>query len=131
MLKDEQLTQNFNRKEFKCRCGCGLDKISLEIVNRLQVIRDIIEEPMFISSACRCPTHNKNEKGKDDSYHLEKNGCKAVDWTIKDKDKLRRFATFMEDKWSGGFHYYPEKTLPNGAIQKAFIHSDTGPRRRW
>lgn len=122
MKNNSQITENFTRKEFACKCGCGLNRIHVGIVNRLQVFRDILIEPIFIRSGCRCPTHNRNEEGTEDSFHLEKNDCKAVDWTIGDKDKLRRFATHMEDKWSGGWHYYPEEK---------FVHSDIGPRRRW
>ena len=119
---NDQLTTNFFRSEFCCRCGCGLDNIDIGIVNRLQVFRDILKEPIIINSACRCPEHNKKVGGKPESYHLKKNGCKAIDWTIKDKEKLRRFGAFMDELWSGGWHYYPEEK---------FIHSDTGPRRRW
>lgn len=119
---NDQLTVNFNRKEFKCRCGCGLDNIDIGMVNRLQVFRDILQVPIRINSACRCVQHNKNEGGQSDSYHLERNGCRAIDWTIDDKNKLRRFGIHMEDKYNGGWHYY---------LEEGFIHSDSGQRRRW
>ena len=113
------LTENFSRAEFACKDGCGFDRIDIGIVHRLQMCRDIINEEIIIKSGCRCGRHNINIGGEPNSYHLQ---GKAADWTIKDLDKLRRFGVFMEDKWSGGWHYYADQN---------FIHCDTGPRRRW
>ena len=36
----EQLTKNFKRSEFACKCGCGFDDIDLKLVNIIQIIRD-------------------------------------------------------------------------------------------
>ena len=33
------LTDNFSRSEFACKCGCGADAISLDLVERLQLLR--------------------------------------------------------------------------------------------
>lgn len=118
----DDMTPDFNRVEFACRCGCGLDSINLGIVERLQVCRDILQEPLIILSGCRCPEHNQKVGGASGSLHTAAGGMKAVDWTIKDKDKLRRFGIFLDDKWNGGWHYYP---------QQHFIHSDIGLKRRW
>lgn len=116
------LTENFSRKEFTCKCGCGLDCIDVGAVNRLQVFRDILQEPIYVNSGCRCPAHNEKVGGGLKSLHLEKNGCKAVDWTIKDREKLRRFGMFMDGLYSGGWHYYE---------MEKFIHSDVGGKQRW
>lgn len=113
------MTQNFKRSEFSCKCGCGYDEVSDELMGRMQVVRDIILEPITILSGCRCTKHNKKIGGEPNSYHLTGMAC---DWTIPDEAKLKRFATFMNDKWSGGFHYYESQK---------FIHSDVGPERRW
>ena len=52
------LSKNFSRSEFECSCGCGFDDVSVELVELLQEIRDEIEEPIAITSACRCKEHN-------------------------------------------------------------------------
>lgn len=122
MDKDTQtlkLTDNFTKEEFACRCGCGLKSIDEGLVHRLQVCRDIIGESIEVLSGCRCQKHNEVVGGELKSYHLKGD---AADWTLKDKEKLRRFGEYMTDKWSGGWHYYPTQ---------GFIHSDIGPKRRW
>lgn len=125
------LTNNFDRKEFACKCGCGLDSIDLGIVNRLQVVRDIVNLPIKVHSGCRCEKHNKDEGGEKDSYHLFKNGCKAIDWDIEEGEKtLERACVNLLPNWSGGFHYYPLHDKKY-VTSDSFCHSDVGPKRRW
>ena len=112
------LTANFDKDEFRCPCGCGDNNISLAVVNRLQVIRDIAKEPIIILSGCRCMAHNLKVGGEPQSYHLV---GQAVDWTLGDKEKLKDICTMISE-WSGGFHYYPDKL---------FCHTDVGRKRRW
>lgn len=69
------LTKNFSRKEFACKCGCGFDDISLALVERLQVIRHLFGKPLIISSGCRCESHNASQGGSRSSSHL--NGMAA------------------------------------------------------
>lgn len=64
------LTKNFDRSEFACKCGCGHDRIDLILVDRLQSLRDFYGEGIEIRSGCRCEIHNRNEGGKEDSAHL-------------------------------------------------------------
>lgn len=64
------LTSNFSRSEFACKCGCDFDLIDLTFVRRLQFLRNACDFPFPITSGCRCLKHNKKEGGKDDSAHL-------------------------------------------------------------
>ena len=57
------LSPNFSRYEFACRCGCGFDKPSDELVDHLQLMRDYLNEGITITSGCRCPAHNKQFGG--------------------------------------------------------------------
>lgn len=115
-----KITENFEFSEFECKCGCGLNIISFNLVHRLQVIRDITGLGMVINSGCRCPIHNKNEGGKGWSYHLKGMGA---DWYFDTQPKmLKRVCTQLIPNWSGGIHYYEDR---------GFCHSDIGPRRRW
>lgn len=125
------LTENFSRSEFACNCGCGYDKIDERIVNRLQLVRDIARVPIKVNSACRCLIHNAKVGGENGSYHLL--GL-AVDWCFDDPQGnglLEKLCIKLIDNWSGGFHFYPQRTLPNGVIQPPFCHCDIGRRRRW
>jgi uncharacterized protein YcbK (DUF882 family) len=115
------LTNNFGRHEFACKCRCGFDEIDERLVHRLQVISDIIGLPMIINSGCRCEQHNKNIGGSDMSYHLT---GKAADWcfNIPRDEKFYSQIAVLIGNWSGGFHYYEDKK---------FFHCDLGPKRRW
>lgn len=64
------LSKNFSRREFACKCGCGFDDVSPKLANLVQEIRDELGKKIFIDSGCRCPTHNRRVKGVKNSGHL-------------------------------------------------------------
>jgi uncharacterized protein YcbK (DUF882 family) len=70
------LTKNFNRSEYECKCGCGLDRVHPALSSLVQKIRDIVDEPVMINSGCRCQKHNANVGGVPDSRHVK---CMAAD----------------------------------------------------
>lgn len=74
----EKLSDNFYRDEFACQCGCGAGDISMDLIGRLQEVRDALGEPMRITSGIRCNAHNSKVGGTAGSSHLEGNGT-AVD----------------------------------------------------
>ena len=76
--KREQLSKNFFRDEFSCKCNCGSDQIDSELIRKLQEVRDALGEPMRITSGIRCNTHNSKVGGTAGSSQLEGNGT-AVD----------------------------------------------------
>lgn len=63
------LSKNFSRREFACPCGCGFDQIHIELVKRLQKIREK-HGPLVINSGCRCERHNGRIGGAPESSHL-------------------------------------------------------------
>ena len=66
----EQLSKNFKRSEFQCKCGCGFSEVSQTLVNLLQEIRDLLDRPIVIHSGCRCELHNKKVGGVSNSAHV-------------------------------------------------------------
>lgn len=75
-----QLTENFRRDEFRCRCReRKLDKddtwchgdswVHYELVMRLQQLRDHFKSPVTITSGCRCPRYNLYVGGAPMSQH--------------------------------------------------------------
>ncbi|OFY39603.1 MAG: hypothetical protein A2Z69_00210 [Bacteroidetes bacterium RBG_13_44_24] len=115
-----RITENFDEFEFSCLCGCGFNIIDPRLVNRLQVVRDIVNIPIKIHSGCRCVNHNDDVGGENGSLHLL--GL-AADWSLEDGDSLlKKLCEKLIGNWSGGFHYYE---LLN------FVHTDIGKRRRW
>ena len=65
------LTKNFSRKEFGCKCGCGKDDISPRLAEMCQTIRDAVGVPVRVNSGCRCAAHNAKVGGAPDSYHTQ------------------------------------------------------------
>ena len=68
--KREQLSKNFFRDEFACNCRCGQAHIDPRLVSLLQDVRDEFGCPLNITSAVRCPEHNKSVEGTPKSAHL-------------------------------------------------------------
>lgn len=76
-----QLSPNFHREEFKCKCGCGFDIVDAELIIMLETIRAACKgAPITITSGCRCPEHNKKIGGSEHSYHVI---GKAADFKVK------------------------------------------------
>ena len=65
-----KLSKNFEKWEFACGCGCGYDDISQKLVDKLQELRDLVGEPIIITSGCRCEVYNRYIGGVDNSPHL-------------------------------------------------------------
>jgi len=118
------LTANFSRSEFACSCGCGSDNISLALVDRLQMMRDI-HGPIAITSGIRCVDHNKAVGGVDSSAHVpadiddgEEEVGHAVDLSIKSSGS--RFG-LCNAAMGAGFRRI--------GIGKSFLHLDTDTRK--
>jgi uncharacterized protein YcbK (DUF882 family) len=73
-MKEKKLTNNFNKSEFDCKCGCEMpEEVFLEIQKlacQLQHIRDFVRKPIKINSSYRCKTHNKSIGGVSNSQHI-------------------------------------------------------------
>lgn len=65
----------FKREDFTCKCGCGLNNISDDLVDKLDQAREIAGIPFVVNCGTRCPKHNKEEKGEIDSAHLYGLAC--------------------------------------------------------
>lgn len=64
------MTKNFNRTEFACRC-CGKNNISPLVVEYCQRIREAVGRPLHIECGTRCQKHNAELTGSAaNSAHL-------------------------------------------------------------
>ncbi|MCX7795040.1 MAG: D-Ala-D-Ala carboxypeptidase family metallohydrolase [bacterium] len=117
MINDFKIAENFNLREFACKC-CGAVKIDRDLVERLQILRDRVKRPIIITSGYRCPKHNREVHGDENSYHIQ--GL-AVDIVVRDYglEELENLARAIGFRGIG--------------VYKAcgFIHLDLGPERRW
>tara|TARA_R110000787_G_scaffold168536_2_gene281359 strand:+ start:659 stop:1018 length:360 start_codon:yes stop_codon:yes gene_type:complete len=114
------LTANFSRSEFKCKCGnCDFDTVDIETLTVLQGVADHFEASVTINSACRCPEHNKAVGGSKNSYHVK---ARAADITV--------FGVKPSD-----VHFYLDHTYPDiYGLGKYdfFTHIDTRSNKaRW
>lgn len=69
----------FTSKEFACKCGCGLNKVSPIFLWKLNLARDSTGFAWVVTSGCRCEQHNQDEGGEENSDHLCKPACEGVD----------------------------------------------------
>ena len=85
------LTKNFTRDEFECQCKkCDAQMIDLELVDKLQSIRDVLGVKLKVTSGYRCITHNAKVHGSSHSKHLY--GF-AADWRTLDRVVNRTIAS--------------------------------------
>jgi len=66
-----KVSENFNRAEFACHCGCGFATVDIELVKLLELIRIQFRQPVTINSACRCELHNTAVGGSYGSKHKQ------------------------------------------------------------
>lgn len=112
-----KLSTNFNVEEFACNgSGCCSEVlIDTELVNILQKIRTHFGKAVNISSAYRCPTHNKRSNGTTGSQHTK---GKAADISIEGV-KPAEVAKYAESIGVKGIGLY--ETAKDGF----FVHVDT------
>ena len=67
-----KLSEHFDSSEFACRCGCGFGEnpgdVSPKLIELLEKMRETTG-PLYITSGCRCPKHNRAIGGVDNSAH--------------------------------------------------------------
>lgn len=106
----------FKMSEFECKCGCGVNNMSQKTLDKIDKARELAGIPFVISSACRCPKHNKDVGGVDNSSHVatSEKECEAID--VKVTDSRERYIVVFA-MLSAGFNRI--------GIAKDFIHCDT------
>ena len=93
-----QLTKNFNSSEFECPCGkCSIQKIDVNIIEKLQNIREQLQNPITVTSGYRCQEyHNElTKQGYETSPTSQHLHGKAVDITAYSTLKLLEYVTTM------------------------------------
>ncbi|MEG1544869.1 MAG: D-Ala-D-Ala carboxypeptidase family metallohydrolase [Tannerellaceae bacterium] len=117
------LTKDFSRKEFCCKCGrkkCDAASLDMRLVSGLQSLRDLIGTPLYITSAVRCRWHNNKIGGAAKSKHLLGQAADIQSRELLPKE-LARFAEQIPAFEKGGIGVY-----------KSWVHVDVrGHRARW
>tara|TARA_R110000822_G_scaffold26967_4_gene80918 strand:- start:82 stop:504 length:423 start_codon:yes stop_codon:yes gene_type:complete len=115
MASSLQASVSFKWSELECKCGCGTRYVQDEAIDTLQRLRNILQRPMIINSAARCPLHNVRVGGSPKSQHRATEQCPstAFDISLKGLDKQ----DLIEAAKAAGF-----KGL--GINYKSFVHVD-------
>lgn len=116
------LTKNFSRREFACKCGCGFDAIDPRVVAIAQAVRSAINEQVWVNSGCRCQAHNKKVDGVSSSYHTT--GA-AADLACA-SGGLRLYAA-IKDLYARG--KLPGLEYCKWYKKQNFVHIDVGKKR--
>ncbi len=113
------LSENFSRSEFMCKCGCGFSTVDVDLLATLEVVRKKFRQPIKINSACRCEEYNALIGGAQASKH--KQGI-AADITVKN---IKPYDVYL----------FLDGYMPNSyglGTYKAFTHIDVRKTKaRW
>lgn len=107
--------KHFKDWEFDCKCGCGLglQEMKPQLIDQLQVARELADISFEVSSAIRCQSHNRNVGGSQSSSHLT--GW-AVDLKVRNSHHRFKLIKYL---LIAGFNRI--------LIYKDFIHVDCDP----
>ena len=119
--RDQKLTKDFRKAEFKCRCrraDCTAPGPDPDFLIKLQRLRDLWGKPLVITSGSRCKSWNAKVLGSPVSQHLL---GKAVDIRLDSPEDGPKLQALAEKVGMGGI-----------GLGSIFIHVDSGPSgRRW
>ena len=91
-----RVSAHFTEDEFTCRCGCGQCIVVPELVDTMEMIRNFIDKPVIVHCVNRCPQHNADVGGKENSEHIIGRACDFhVKW-MRNK-KLHKILLHMFD----------------------------------
>ena len=88
-----RISPNFTETEADCNCGCGFMDVDEEFLMFIEDMRVIAQVPFNPTSWCRCPIHNKNSGGIDDSAHTR--GTAADFEASSGRERYRFLACFF------------------------------------
>ncbi|WBK39772.1 endolysin [Desulfofustis phage LS06-2018-MD01] len=106
------LTTNFSRLEFACKCGCGFDTIDYAQLVELQTIRTLSNGKIIITSGCRCVNYNEWIDGAPKSQHLIGRATDIISEVLSPKQLFDLLNTLKDGK--GGLILYDD-----------FVHTDS------
>jgi zinc D-Ala-D-Ala carboxypeptidase len=101
--------KNFNLDEFKCQCGCGHVSVHSDLLDLLQIARNVLG-PITITSAYRCPDHNDSVSST--GLSGPHTTSKAVDIHVSNSQHRKQLIDYFAKKVTGL------------GIAKTFIHID-------
>lgn len=114
---NEQITPHFKRRELQCKCGCGFCVLTVEFFALIEHVREILDVPMYVHSACRCRRHNAAVGGSPNSKHMS---GQALDFDCGNRLSPVAIYNILLAKYIHG--ELPE--LGGMGLYKTFVHID-------
>lgn len=109
----------FSESELECHCPrCAgqhtAERIDSNFLHRLNLLRDMWGQPIYVSDAYRCPEHNRDVGGVENSQH--RFGVAADIYVDGGQAEYERFFMFVKNsRLFDGVGYYPNEQ---------FVHVD-------
>jgi zinc D-Ala-D-Ala carboxypeptidase len=120
-----KLSDHFSTKEMDCRCkyeSCKDQRISKDLINRLEKVRTEVGSPLIITSAYRCTEYQA---------HLRSAGVNTV-VAKKSTHELGDAVDAIPKKGMEGFEDICAKHFDSIGLANNFLHLDTRQgKRRW
>jgi len=89
------ISPNFSRWEFECKCKCGYDTVDIGLIDILEDVRTYFGKPVSVNSGCRCIPHNRAEGGAERSTHAIARGADIEVEDVQPDD----VADYLEDTY--------------------------------
>ncbi len=101
------ISKNFSRFEFECKCRCGFNTVDVELLKVLQEdIRNHYNKKVTITSGCRCFMSNMHVIGSArDSYHVK---AQAADFYVDGVEPIAVYTYLhkrFKDKYGIGLYH--------------------------
>lgn len=96
------ISANFSRSEFACKCQCGFDTVDSELLTMLEVIRQKFDARVTVNSGCRCRKYNTKIKGSAQSQHMEGRAADIVVDGVSPSSVQAYVLTLWPDKFGIG-----------------------------
>lgn len=117
-----KLSDHFSTKEMDCQCkheSCKEQRISKDLIQRIENIRVEVNQPLIVTSAFRCKQHQEDIRNSGVSTVVAKKQSQhelgnAVDIKPKDGKDIR-----------GSFLVICEKQFTTIGLSNRFLHLDT------
>ena len=111
-----KLSDNFDREEFTCKCGCGQDTVDWGLLSIVEQVREHFGQPVTVTSGNRCVSWNQTVGGQPNSQHLKGKAADIVVQGVASREVADFIETILKE---GGLGRYDTFTHVDARNKKA------------
>lgn len=126
----EKLSDFFSTQEFDCQChykDCVIQKISIELINKLNLVRIESKSPLYITSGYRC---NKHQNDLRKELNSGKKSLTVVASNISQHELGNAADISPRIGTVSRLRTIVEKIFDTIGLAKTFLHVDTRPKKQ-